>query len=380
MDDRAIAEVLRDRGGSAQRMALSAAEDPDDVPMDGGDICDLAEALLYLFGWGTLSLPNINWLARSAIKAGASHPELTVLAEMGGGGKFPNNMRRDMFRHFLKGAKVPRPLAIQNVFAMDNAHHLVEVEQSIISLNELLESVYTNYVTYFDLMMGESPREFWEQVRPDDPRLPSMADITRHEGWMDTTYPCILHGDGGVYTRKTESSVLVVSVKSMLSQRFGDDIIPGIVLPKHLRATTKNDGIDTAEELWRAYIHQLNAAYLGEHAATDHRGNDWPDGSPQSVLAGTPLCEGKVRVVIFLITGDLEYFGNELWYPHFNSNKPCWFCPVARPTSSQHQVLDFSRRASFKGFLYTIADHFSQPVTTHPIAELVNICRLFKPW
>ena len=79
MDDRAIAEVLRDRGGSAQRMALAAAEDSDDVPMDGGDVCDLAEAFLYLFGWGTLSLPNINWLARSAIKAGASHPELTVL-------------------------------------------------------------------------------------------------------------------------------------------------------------------------------------------------------------------------------------------------------------------------------------------------------------
>ena len=126
-----------------------------------------------------------------------------------------------------------------------------------------------------------------------------MADLTQHDGWQDITYPCMMHGDGGTYTTKTESSILVVSVKSMLSKRFGEDIILGLVIPKHLRAHQGTDGHDTALELWTAYVHQLNAAYRGEHAATDHRNKDWPDGSPQAALAGTPLCEGLVRIVMF---------------------------------------------------------------------------------
>ena len=135
-------------------------------------------------------------------------------------------MPRDLLRHFCKGPRVPEPLTIQDVPLVNNVHELHFGEQSILNLNELLEAIHTDFVDHFDSMMGESPRDFWQQVRPDDPRLSNMEEITSIDGWEDITYPCILHGDGGVYTRKTESSILVVSLKSMLAKKIGGSVLP----------------------------------------------------------------------------------------------------------------------------------------------------------
>ena len=132
-------------------------------------------------------------------------------------------------------------------------------------------------------------------MHPNDPKLESMLDITREPGWEDTTYPCILHGDGGTYTRKTQSSILIVSLKSIVSEVFAENIVPGIVLSSHVRVE-QNDA--TATEIWDAYVHLLNWAYRGRHAPVDHHGDDWPVDSPQAALAGKPLCGGK-RFVIF---------------------------------------------------------------------------------
>ena len=62
-----------------------------------------------------------------------------------------------------------------------------------------------------------------------------LQDITSIPGWKDTTYPIILHGDGGVYTKKNSSSILTISIKSMLSKNFAGNIIPCFCLPKHIR-------------------------------------------------------------------------------------------------------------------------------------------------
>ena len=74
--------------------------------------------------------------------------------------------------------------------------------------------------------------------------------------------------------------------------------------------------LPTAEELWTALMNMLNQCYDGKH-------EDGP-------WVGLPLCGGKVRLVVWVVTGDLEYLGNELKYPHFNSNDPCSFCPASR--------------------------------------------------
>ena len=91
MDDAHIVASLYGRGGSIQRTAFDADLDDGDSSMAGSESsenekCDLVEALLFLFGWGLLSMPLICWISRCAIKAGAHHPDLLVLANVGSAG------------------------------------------------------------------------------------------------------------------------------------------------------------------------------------------------------------------------------------------------------------------------------------------------------
>ena len=73
MDDADVARAIFGRGGSRQQ--LESGGDPlDSVPSDCGsgdllmddDKSFLVETLLTLVGWGLMSLPNANWIARSA--------------------------------------------------------------------------------------------------------------------------------------------------------------------------------------------------------------------------------------------------------------------------------------------------------------------------
>ena len=69
----------------------------------------------------------------------------------------------------------------------------------------------------------------------DDPKLKALAGLEEDPQWMDKTWPFVLHGDGGTYARKTQSSVLVVSAKSRLAPAVDCNILPGFILPKDIR-------------------------------------------------------------------------------------------------------------------------------------------------
>ena len=137
---------------------------------------------------------------------------------------------------------------------------------------------------------------------------------------------------------------------------------------------------DTADALWEAYIHALNGAYLGKHNERDHLGNERPLGSHQRELAGKRLCDGRVRVVVYSLAGDMEYFANELLFPHFNSQSPCWFCPASRSPSSCHTVTDMAMAAGWKRALVSPAQDFVTKITVHPASKLRNFSRFLAPF
>ena len=175
-------------------------------------------------------------------------------------------------------------------------------------------------------------------------------------GWKEVCYPIILHGDGGVYTKNNASTILTISLKSLLSRSFAGNVIPCFCIPKHIRCiffsgqplylktkwllkklflsqrcfareemSEMEDQLPTADEMWCALIHMLNACYEGKHNTHNHLqeplGGHW---------AGLQLCDGQVRLIVWVVQGDLEFLGNELKYPHFNSTDPCSCCPASR--------------------------------------------------
>ena len=112
MDNQAVAMALVGRGGRLQQ------QDFQECMAEAGveqvqDRCGLVEALLYLFGWGSLSLPNVQWLASLAVATGASHPDLTKLAGIGMNGKYPNHMRRDLLSLFCRDTILPEPVEVE---------------------------------------------------------------------------------------------------------------------------------------------------------------------------------------------------------------------------------------------------------------------------
>ena len=183
--------------------------------------------------------------------------------------------------------RMPEPVKVE-VNAVDKFRRPVVVPQCLLNIPDLLESIWRHHPARFKELLGEHPRAFWEQVRPDDPRLCSMTDVTCVENWQDVCYPVVLHGDGGVYTKKTQSSILTVSMKSLLVPSFSNNVIPAFVLPKHIRCFDKGDmsaldtPLDTANEMWGKLIQMLNTCYDG-------------------------ICGLTVRLVIWVIAGDLEF-------------------------------------------------------------------------
>ena len=87
MDNYAVARALMGRGGSRQRVGF-LGHMPEVMPPEVGK-SPLADALLFLFSWGMISMPVVNWLAKCAIEGDPNHPDLQKLAGLGAGWGLP---------------------------------------------------------------------------------------------------------------------------------------------------------------------------------------------------------------------------------------------------------------------------------------------------
>ena len=126
-------------------------------------------------------------------------------------------------------------------------------------------------------------------------------------------------------------------------------------------------------------MHFLNAGFEGTHPLTDVDGSAFPAGSASAEWAGKPLCDGKVRVVIWAGTADLEFMGNDLGFPHFGSNDPCWLCPASRRHDAMCKITECSKNASFKHQCYTTEGPGLEKPTHHPVMDIPGMTRFHWP-
>ena len=81
---------------------------------------------------------------------------------------------------------------------------------------------------------------------------------------------------------------------------------------------------NTTHVYWKLIVHLLNSGFAGFHPSVDDDGQAWQHNTFEARMAGSPICDGKYFLVLWGLPSDLEYYGNELKMPHFNSNYPCW--------------------------------------------------------
>ena len=359
------------RGGARQAASLAqsleALADTQSV---------LVSRLLMLFGWGLLSANTVQWLAEGAEQDGLKLEPVKKLAGIGSHGVYSGNCRRDLLRQFCSSMSVAKPISVE-VPLLSKLKTVFDYKVDFIAPTLLMESIWSAYPDMFLEMFGTNPKNFWQQVSPEDPKLKAlqMEGLMDSSDWAETTYPYILHGDGAVFTKKNGNTLLTISMKSLITNKFGMSIVPLFTIPKICRTYTEEH--NTTNALWAYVVHFLNAAFKGKHPALDPEGQPWKQ---QACLehAGKDLC-GGMKWVCWGITGDLEYLGNELNYPHFNSLSPCWFCGVSRMPATVYPMTDFSMNPAWKQTIVPFGEGCMVPVTDHAVSKLVGVTRFHTP-
>eukprot|EP00974_Lingulodinium_polyedra_P048351 4643826-Lingulodinium_polyedra.AAC.1 len=183
--------------------------------------------------------------------------------------------------------------------------------------------------------------------------------MTEEPNWMDIYLPYFLHGDGARFTQKNSQSLLTVQWKPVLAKSHDCAIFPCFAIPK-AACTTLGTGHSTKDELWKFVVEEMTKLFWGLSG----------DGSS---TAGKHVCDGRYKFVCWGLLGDLEYFSNELRFPHFNSNDPCWLCSASRNPGSAYPLTDMRPTASWKNTVLTAVTGCAHHHTPHLVAGIPGI-------
>ena len=212
--------------------------------------------------------------------------------------------------------------------------------------NRLIDSIWRTSQQLVRQVFGivrDSLREFWSSVDAEDPMMMNMVEILGPvEGWRDTMVPYVLHGDGAKFAEKNQQHIMSVQWKPALFVREVFDT--WFVIWTHVKSATVHDRENANENacgrFWKYTVHFLNACFDGYHPALGPWGEAWAQGTDDANVAGSEMC-GGYRFVCWCIMGDLDYLSNDLQFPHYGANRPCWFCSRGREEDSSFPMHDF---------------------------------------
>ena len=93
-------------------------------------------------------------------------------------------------------------------------------------------------------------------------------------------------------------------------------------IPKVCVNKSSDPNLDTMNCLWKVLNWSFRALFAGKHPAKDHNNHPWHD-EKNRFLANKPLNQRGLKGSVFALTGDLEYFQNELKVKSYLNNNCC---------------------------------------------------------
>ena len=313
------------------------------------DTSSLATTLLTRWGEGQLSAIDVQQFAQAAVQDGATHPELTWLAQIGSHGLHPGNASRDLKGKYLKETLAPEPYSAKvSLFTTKDRTATFEQNVDLLLPHEWFATLASSFGPWdFDEQLGAPlAPERWAAQDLNNPKISEhpLLDIA---DWRKIAIPVALHADGAQFQER--DSLLTISLKGLLFSRTSKKDAHMLIgsLPKSV--STKG----AVEELW-AVVHWSCVALLeGRHPHTDHLGHEWPAGSSRAKLAGKPLHPDGLRGVVWGVSGDLDFFSKELGLPHPAANEFCFRCTANR---SDKPWNDFRETAAWRATVLPAAD------------------------
>jgi len=286
------------------------------------------------------------------------------LAALGSYGSQPQNIQRDLLRNFFQDSLVPDPYTIQDVpYKIDNKQHISECK--LMLPHDWFAAVSSSHLVE-DVFGVQDLHKFWQGQLMDDPKLHGNP---LGQNNFEQLIPFLLHGDGAQFQRR--DSITVVSMKSILSaaDTLGSHLMLAAV-PKRCRYSSKASSDDTWHPIWETLCWSLRAMFEGKHPSVDEQGVPFPSNTQRGQLAGRLLNPRGLKGVIFTITGDLEYFANELGLAHASSKAPCWMC---KANTSDTPYNDFRPGARWRGTVMSPEAQRLNPPTKHLLMTVPGI-------
>jgi hypothetical protein len=339
----------------------------------------LAQELLQMWSWGSLTAAMVQKLAVAAVRDGAHCNALDALAAMGAGGDHVGNAHRDLVR-LLQRWCPPTTSAVEMTLPLMRTKHTAGVERAALQYLPLHRQLHCMQEAqpqrWEEHVLGGMPDAlpFWTSLHADDPRMQLFRPALRERcnalrcteaQAMQRCIPLALHADG-VPAFKGKS-LLVLTATSLLGRSSAVDC--KLLLEAHWKQQqTKGDtpATDTDLALWRCVLWDLAACWSGTCPVSNYNGEPWLPESEGCRLQGKRLCEGWWAVA-WVFKGDWEHFANQLGLAHWTRPNPCPWCAADRADAAW---TDFRATAAWKNAVFQPEQWRRHMPTRHPLFTL----------
>ena len=267
----------------------------------------------------------VQQICAAAVQDQCVHPEVLAIAKLGASGAYPANVRRQLFKKYAPRVRLPDPAQIDVPYIrrVDGKEVVDKTKYPVINPCGVLDALYETYPKCFHELLKVPPCHFWNKVAPDDPKLLKHPMLDMPD-WQSKYLPVVLFGDHAPFTNHESLTVIMFKIITMEGPTW-ETIYACVLFPKGATAYQLKHGEDTFDVFYEYIVSFFNSAFLGFHALRDPRNQAWPPRSYEALKAEQQIAKGHFRLVVWVVTADLEYACNDLRCPHFNS-MTCWHC------------------------------------------------------
>ena len=294
--------------------ALQVESDERDPVQGGGSMPEhsaLVTAGIQAWSEGRASAHMLqHWCLQSLVDP-HGHPEVLAVAGLGSFGSQPGNTTRDLLRLVEHDQVISLPMATKvgcPLFDPKNGKTILGTME-VFDPGALLKGLAA-YDSFDEILRTDLVREFWSNIKPNDPRLVYLLAENPGETQesLSNMVPMFLHGDKVEFAN--DDSLMVWHMGSVLSKM--SSLSSGLLLaatPAKTEVKARGEEEGTWNPVWESiWVPAFTALLQGQ------------------TMDGEQIHAAGWRFCIWLLCGDHEHFAVTLRLPHWSNRKFCWEC------------------------------------------------------
>jgi hypothetical protein len=327
------------------------------------------------FGCDFLSAIEIQAIMECVVADGCHHPEIELLADIGTGGKHPQNCDRDLKLLLVDPNFQKASSTITLPIKVSQKGPIVQQTQTVLWPHLVFANLFSYYRDAFNTRFlggvpdGSGLAKFWNDVK--DTSLYRTHPIKDRPDHTERCVPISIFGDGVPVAGIGKSwgvSAEVFSFSGVLNSK-GYSILAQIMIFFIMSQCRTPETMDVffAQLAW-----SLQWLQLGRHPT-----HGPPPGCERYTtgierdLAGTFLA-GGYYCALWLLRGDLDYYQKTLNLESHGSNHPCFLCQ-ANAFDWDLPWTDFRMTAKYLATIWTnVAWKLARP-HRHRLLQLVGM-------